>query len=136
MCSKGRLEINNNVRSSLTQIQHTHSPTSVAHGSIPQSQHLNRQNLRAHGPALDKPYPRRMARRIPPSITSLLHPTGRHHITQRPPHFPEAEDANLVLMFVIDIDEHRALLPREMNNRRELDAFVAGGETPAVPPVG
>lgn len=39
-------------------------------------------------------------------------------------------------MLVIDINERRALLPPEMDNRGELDAFVAGVETAAVPPVG
>lgn len=67
---------------------------------------------------------------------SLPQPTDRHHITQRLPQLPEAENANFVLVLVIDIDERRALLPPVMNNRGELDAFVAGVETAAVPPVG
>jgi len=67
---------------------------------------------------------------------SLPQPTDRHHITRRLPQLPEAENADFVVMLVIDINERRALLPPEMDNRGELDAFVAGVETAAVPPLG
>lgn len=39
-------------------------------------------------------------------------------------------------MPVVVVDERRALLPPEIDYRGELDAFVAGVQPAAVPPVG
>ena len=121
---------------SLRQIKHTHPPTSPPLRSVPQTQHLNPHYLRAQSNAFDKPRPRQMAPGKPQSIVPLAQPADGHYITQRLPQVPEIEDADFVLMLIIDVDQCCALLPPEMDDRGELDAFVAGLETAAVPLVG
>jgi len=98
--------------------------------------HLESQNFRAQARTFHEPRPRRVTPGIAESVVSLPQPTDRHHITQRLPQFSQAENADFVVMLVIDINKCRALLPPKVKYCWELYAFVAGLETAAVPPIG